>query len=176
MVNLFKKLKLVLLFIFLVGQIKLMAKKGTIGYGAEIAYNIPIESAALGLRMHVKVDDNWFLSPQFAIFPGLMNTQELYAGMNLNYSLFPKAKWTIYPMVGAFYNRWFNHENYINNLAELDNFAPEFGLGILKNKGCWRPFLEYRANPLWWESNIRLGVVFYFGECFVKYLCPAYSK
>lgn len=148
---------------------------GRIGYGGELAYNMPIESAAIGLRMHIHFNKNWFISPQVSYFPKLLNTHELFAGMNLNYIINPEHKWGVYPMVGAFYNRFINHDEYANAVAELDNLAPEFGLGVVKNSGCLRPFAEYRANPLWWESNIRIGILFYFGECFQKHICPAYT-
>ncbi|MEY5040946.1 MAG: hypothetical protein RLZZ414_485 [Bacteroidota bacterium] len=150
--------------------------KQIFGYGAEVIYNMPVQSLGFGLRVHAKINENWFLSPQLSYFPGISNTVELYAGLGINYNLTPKEKWGAYPTVGAFYNRFYNHTDYTNDIAKLNSFAPDLGFGVVKNAGCMRPFAELKLNPVWMESNIRIGAIFYIGECYKKLICPAYTS
>lgn len=146
-----------------------------IGFGGELAYNLPINEIGLGVRSHIHVNQNWFLSPQLSYYPGFINTHEIYAGLGLNYNFIPDAKWGIYPIVAVLYNRWFNYESFNNNTSQLNNFIPEIGIGSVKNFGCIRPFIEYKINANWWESNLRLGALVYFGSCNNKKVCPAYT-
>jgi hypothetical protein len=147
-----------------------------IGYGGSLIYNLPINEIGLGLRMHYHIDENWFIAPQASYFPGLNRVHEAYGGVSINYNVIPETFYGIYATAGAFYNGWFNHENFNNNLAQLHNFNVEFGFGTIRNRGCWRPFAEYRANSKWWESNLRVGVLVYFGDCKNDNVCPAYTR
>ena len=147
-----------------------------IGVGPEIIYNLPINEPGIGLRAHLHFNDYLFLSPQVSYFPGFINIQELYAGASLNLKLFYTKKWGPYLTAGGFYNGWLNFANSGITGAKMNNFAFEGGAGFTKNTGCWRPFLEYRVNSKWWESNLRLGILVYFGNCGKKQTyCPAYQ-
>ena len=90
---------------------------------------------------------------------------ELYLGLSGNVKLFPDWNWTPYLTVGGFYNYWINFAASPIANPSAHNFAGEGGIGLTKNFGCYRPFLSYRVNSKWWESNYRIGVVVYFGDC-----------
>lgn len=147
-----------------------------IGVGPEIIYNLPINEIGFGLRSHLHFNDYLFLSPQVSYFPGFTNIQELYAGLGVNLKFFYSKQWGPYLNLGAFYNGWFNYASSVLEGAKFSNLAFEGGAGFTKNYGCWRPFLEYRINSKWWESNLRLGILVYFGNCGKKQTyCPAYQ-
>lgn len=152
------------------------------GVGAEVIYNIPINGIGIGLRSHVHIADRWFLSPQVSNYPGWNQVSEYYFGANLNYNFLPYTKWGIYAAVGPYYNHWSNFASSDYSKAQRANFSAEMGGGIVKNFGCIRPFLEYRANTKWWESNLRLGFNVYFNSCGGSgergrdgFKCPAYK-
>ena len=147
-----------------------------IGVGPEIIYNIPINEPGFGLRAHLHLNDYLFLAPQVSYFPGFVNVKELYAGLSVNLKIFYNNKWSPYITAGGFYNGWLIFASSGFTGAKINNLAFEGGAGITKNKGCWRPFLEYRVNSKWWESNLRLGLLVYFGNCGKKHtVCPAYQ-
>lgn len=150
------------------------------GIGAEAMYNVPIRGLGLGIRSHIHFSDRWFISPQFSLYPGWNQIVEFYGGANLNFNFTPASKWGVYATAGPHYNHWMNYSSSAYSEAQLMNFTGEFGGGIVKNYGCWRPFVEYRVNSKWWESNLRLGIVVYFGGCSGgnkrnSTLCPAYT-
>lgn len=162
---------------FLVGSITVKAQLfQEIGVGPEIIYNLPINEPGVGLRGHFHFNDYLFLAPQVSYFPGLSNVKELYAGASLNLKFFYSNKWGPYLALGGFYNAWLNASSSGIVGAKMNNLAFEGGAGITKNQGCWRPFIEYRVNSKWWESNLRLGLLVYFGNCGKTHTyCPAYQ-
>lgn len=148
------------------------------GIGGEVAYNVPINELGFGIRSHLHFSDRWVLAPQFTYFPGFSNIKEFYAGANLHFNLTPETKWGVYAIAGPHYNHWSNWASSTMSEAQLMNFTVEMGGGIVRNHGCLRPFLEYRADSKWWESNLRLGLLVYFGDCSgrSKHICPAYTS
>jgi len=172
-----KKLILLSFIIFYFSTINAQVIKDW-GVGAEIAYNIPINEIGFGVRSHLHFSDRFVIAPQFTFYPGFSNINEFYFGANLNFNLTPETKWGVYAIAGPHYNRWINWEKSLLNKASLSNFTAEMGAGIVKNSGCIRPFLEYRADSKWWESNLRLGILVYFGDCSGKnkHICPAYTS
>ena len=46
--------------------------------------------------------------------------------------------------------------------AQEHNWVGEVGLGIVRSKGCWRPFTEFRYNAKWKEANFRIGIMYVF--------------
>jgi hypothetical protein len=149
-----------------------------IGYGPELVFNAPISEPGIGVRSHMHFQRYFFLAPQITYFPGIVNIHELYAGASINLKLLPDNNWSFYATGGAYYNMYINYASSANTLAKLHNFDLEGGGGITKNFGCYRPFLEYRVNSKWLESNFRLGVMFYFGDCKgkTKQICPAFTR
>jgi len=149
-----------------------------IGVGPELVFNAAIGEPGIGVRSHMHFKKFFFLAPQITYFPGLVNIHELYAGASINVKLLPKNNWSFYATGGAYYNMYINFANSANTQASLHNFDLEGGGGITKNFGCYRPFLEYRVNSKWIESNFRLGLMFYFGDCKrnSKKICPAFTQ
>jgi hypothetical protein len=149
-----------------------------IGLGPELVHNAAIGEPGIGIRSHMHFKKYFFLAPQITYFPGLVNIHELYAGGSVNGKLFPANNWSFYGTIGAYYNMYINFASSASLAAELHNFDLEGGGGITKNFGCYRPFLEYRVNSKWIESNFRFGVMFYFGGCKTKakQICPAFTQ
>jgi hypothetical protein len=148
-----------------------------IGVGPELVYNTAIGEPGFGARAHLHFKKYFFFAPQITYFPGLVNIHELYAGASVSGKFFPQLNWSFYATGGAYYNMYINYATSANTSAKLHNFDLEGGGGITKNFGCYRPFLEYRVNSKWIESNIRLGLMFYFGDCNKKskQICPAFT-
>ena len=136
-----------------------------VGVGAELIYNAPIGEPGIGIRAHLHSTDYIFFSPQLFYYPGIRNIHELYLGLSGNVKLFPDWNWTPYLAGGGVYNYWINFAASPIANPSAHNFAGEGGIGLTKNFGCYRPFLSYRVNSKWWESNYRIGVVVYFGDC-----------
>jgi hypothetical protein len=149
-----------------------------IGLGPELVFNAAIGEPGIGIRSHMHFQKHFFLAPQITYFPGLVNIHELYAGASINAKLLPENNWSFYATAGAYYNMYINNTSSANTVAQRHNFDLEGGAGITKNFGCYRPFLEYRVNSKWIESNFRLGLMFYFGNCKrggKREICPAYT-
>lgn len=151
------------------------------GVGPEIMYNIPIKGLGIGVRSHLHLSERLFVSPQISFYPGWNQIVESYWGANINYNLSQSTKWGVFLNAGPYYNHWSNYESSDYSKAQQANFTAEFGGGLVKNFGCVRPFLEYRVNSKWWESNLRLGFNVYFGGCKGRkgrnsHLCPAYTS
>lgn len=156
--------KLILTFAILISfQVKSQITEW--GVGAEAIYNVPIKGFGFGIRSHIHFSNRLFISPQISYFPAWNQVVEWYYGANVNYNLMPAKKWGAYLLAGPYYNRWTNFASSEYSKAKLNNFSGELGAGIVKNHGCFRPFIEYRANSKWWESNLRIGFNVYFFGC-----------
>lgn len=172
-----KKLSLLLVLIILNISVKSQTIKEW-GIGGELAYNIPIKGFGFGVRSHLHFSKRIVVAPQYAYYPGWNKVSESYFGVDLHYNFTPDLKWGLYGTAGPYYNHWSNFEESLFSKAQLVNFSTEFGGGVIKNNGCVRPFMEFRANSKWWESNLRLGVLVYFGGCgkVNDFSCPAFTQ
>ena len=135
------------------------------GIGPELVLNIPLVEPAIGARAHLHLSNQFFLSPSVFYFPGFNNINELYAGLGVNFKILQSQKWSPYFNASGFYNRFINYAASPLPDAQPNNFVFEAGIGAVKNYGCWRPFVEYRVNTKWWESNLTAGVLVYFNAC-----------
>lgn len=135
------------------------------GLGPQVVWNVPLAEPGIGARAHLHLSKRWFVSPSVTYFPGFNNIQELNAGAGINFKIWPSIKWTPYLNASAFYNRYINYASSPLADAQPNNFLFDFGGGLVKNHGCWRPFAEYRVNSKWWESNFTLGILYYFKGC-----------
>lgn len=171
------KLLVALIFVLFVGQTVQSQVIKEWGVGPELVLNAPIYEPGIGARAHFHFTRHLFIAPQVYYYPGLVNIHELYTGLTGNLKFIPSDNYTAYAAAGGVYNLFFNHETSPSPDAERHNFAFEFGGGITKNKGCLRPFIEYRVNSKWWESNLALGLLFYFQDCNGRghQVCPAYT-
>lgn len=152
------------------------------GIGGDFQFNIPIAESGIGLRSHLHFNEMFFLSPQVNYYPGLQNIHELYAGANINWKWWPGNNWSLYPTAGAYYNMYINAAQSAVVGAKQHNLTFQGGIGLTKNWGCYRPYVEYRVDSKWNESNIRVGIMFYFRNCGQKSRksnnsnhCPAFT-
>lgn len=172
-----KKIILRVLLLLVLGHVGKAQTFQEIGVGGALILNTAITEPGIGFRSHMHFNDYFFLAPQISYFPGLANVHELFAGASINVKLWPSNNWSFYPTAAAFYNLYINYTSSASSKAALHNFNFEGGAGITKNFGCYRPYLEYRVNSKWVESNFRAGLIFYFGNCkkSSKQICPAFT-
>jgi hypothetical protein len=168
-----KKLAFIALMLF---SGVLSAQEDHWALGANLNYDFQTNGLGAGIRAYIPVRQNLAFSPQFNYFFPFDKITEYYAGGALQYDLLPKRRWTIYPLIAAYYDRWINSSDFTGPVAKPNNFAVEAGLGIMKGYGCWRPFAEIRYDFKWTEFNAQAGLLFFFGDCFKRAqdVCPAY--
>ena len=147
------------------------------GVGAAAIYNFQTESYGADLNVHIPMKYRISLVPEVSYFFPFNPIHELYAGISINYEFMKFKNYNPYISVGAFYNDWFNSEEYAAGLKKKNNFAPEAGIGIIRNHGCLRPFIQHRYDVKWKEGNLRVGIVYFFNSCrhINKDNCPAYQ-
>lgn len=151
--------------------------QGNWALGAGGIYNFQSNGIAAELRAFIPVTERIAVSPQIHYFFPFNDIHEYYAGLALQYSLFPNRIWTIYPLAAAYYNRWQNSDDFTGSVAKPNNISEKVGIGIMKNTGCLRPYVEQRYDFKWKEFNLHLGVLLYFGDCYTwsPDRCPAYQ-
>ncbi len=135
------------------------------GYGAAIIYDFEATGWGAALRVKIPVIGKLSAVPEFSYFPSFNDYHEYYAGAAVHYELFTLRTYNFYPLIGAYYNNWINAEEYATQQRKQHNFAPEAGAGLVRNRGCIRPFIEYRYDFKWKENNLRLGIYWYPGAC-----------
>jgi len=146
------------------------------GMGPEVIYNYTAADWGFGLRSHLVMGRNITISPQFAWFPRLTSYNEIYLGAGIHWNTTPDHRWGLYGLAYLGWNRWFNYNEYVSEKAKPHNLAIEPGIGVVRNKGCVRPFAEARYNWKWKEGSARIGVLLFFGYCRVRELCPPVYK
>lgn len=146
--------------------------------GASGVYDFQTNGFGAGVRAYIPITDRLAFSPQVHYFFPFNTIHELLAGATIQYSLFPARRWTLYPLAGVYYNRWVNYSDFTGSVAKPNNIAEEAGLGLMRNKGCVRPFIEQRYNFKWKEFDLQAGLLFFWGDCFFRGApdrCPAYN-
>ena len=132
-----------------------------IGVGVSAIYNLQTESYAPGLRVEIPYK-RLSIVPQIAYYPSFNKINEYYAGLSLHLNLFYIKSWAFYGLVHGSYNGWINYEASPMKDAGYSNWDGEVGAGLTTRK-CLRPFIEYRYNFKWKETNLRIGVMYFFG-------------
>ena len=164
-INLFG-LVAVLIICFQLSSLAQRKTKPAIGYGGSVIYNFQAEGLGAELRMRIPISlSNLYAVPEFSYFPSFNRYHELYAGGALQYDIFRIKSYNFYAHAGGYYNYWINADNYAPEGKKTHNFAPEAGAGLVRNRGCWRPFIENRYDFTWKEDNIRLGIYYFPGQC-----------
>jgi hypothetical protein len=146
------------------------------GLGVAGIYDFQTEGLGGEMRADFHVLENVSIVPEVSYYFSFNPIHELYAGLSVHY-LFPIFRgWSPYLSASALYNNWINATEYSNGLRKPDNFTPEAGIGIVRSRGCLRPFIENRYDTKWKEANLRVGVLLFFKNCncFKKADCPAY--
>ncbi|NSW44706.1 MAG: hypothetical protein HPY79_02605 [Bacteroidales bacterium] len=132
----------------------------TWGIGASAIYNLQTESFGGGLRVEFPMG-NFSIAPQVAYYPAFNKINEYYLGLSLHQNLFHIRSWTFYLLLHGGYNGWINYTISHMENAKYSNWDFEGGLGVKTNR-CFRPFLEYRYNLKWKETNLQLGFMYFF--------------
>ena len=148
-------------------------KSQKFGLGVSAIVNPQTESFGFGFRAEIPAN-RLSIVPQIAYYPGFGKITEFYGGLSLHFDMFNLGKnWTVYAIGHGAYNHWMNPKD--GN--QPSNWDAEAGLG-LKTTKCLRPFIEYRYNFKWYETNLRIGLMYFFG-CRNKkskaVRCPAYN-
>ena len=146
------------------------------GYGASVIYNFQATGWGGALRVKIPITEKLSAVPEFNYFPAFNDYHEYYAGAALHYELFTLRTYNFYPLVAAWYNNWINADDYAPGQRKQKNFAPEAGAGLVRNRGCLRPFIEDRYDFKWKENNLRIGIYWYPNGCKKggrKENCPA---
>ncbi len=166
-----------LILIFILGKNCYSQK---FGMGLSAIFNPQTESYGAGLRAEI-VKNRISFVPQIAYYPSFNKISELYAGASLQLTMFYIKNMAFYALANGAYNGWLNYSTSIMKDAQFSNWDGEIGAG-LTTRGCLRPFIEYRYNFKWKETNLRVGVMYFFkcnknrGRKKRKSMtCPAYN-
>lgn len=152
------------------------------GLGAEAIYNFQTRSFGAGLRGEF-IKNGISIVPQISYYPAFNKVSEFFVGASLHVNIMSYGTYMLYAILHASYNGWLNYKSSPMENAKFSNWDLEGGLGIRTSK-CIRPFVEFRYNVKWRETNIRLGVLYLF-NCKDKggksrkakaMSCPAYNK
>lgn len=138
-------------------------KADGIGIGASGMYNLQTESFGAGFRINIKPSNMFRIVPQVNYYPSFNKIHEYYVGLSIELNIFKIQNYDFYLLAHGAYNGWLNAESSLMKEAKYGNIAIEAGGGIVRNKGCLRPFTEYRYNGNWKETNFRIGIMFVFG-------------
>lgn len=136
-----------------------------VGYGAAVIYNFETQGLGIDVRARIPVWNNLYAVPEVSWFPPFDNYHELYAGVALQYDVYQLGNYNLYLAGGGYYNLWFNADKFYPGRGTQKNIVPEAGLGLVRNNGCLRPFIESRYDFKWKEYNLRIGIYLYPGSC-----------
>jgi hypothetical protein len=146
------------------------------GFGAAIIYNFMADGWGIDLRAKIPLPPRrLFIVPEVSYYPSFNLYHDLYAGAALHYELFTvKKKLTFYILGAGYYNKWINAEDFVPGQKKEDNFVAEAGAGIVRSRGCIRPFIEDRYDFKWEENTLRIGIYIYPGSCKKGSDCDAF--
>ncbi len=132
-----------------------------IGIGGSAIYNFQSESFGAGARISINPNNNLSFVPQFSyFFAGPVS--EWTAGLSLELKVLKLKTFNFYILGHGGYNNWLNSNASAMEGASPTNWNAELGIGVTTNQ-CLRPFLEYRYNIKFQETNLQLGLLYIFG-------------
>jgi len=131
-----------------------------IGVGGSVLYNPQTNSFAGGLRVEIPYKRISFV-PQLSYYPSFNKINEYYFGSAIHLDFMETARWKLYLIGMLAYNRWINYNANPQMHAKPNNWDTEFGMGFTTKK-CIRPFIEYRYNLKWKETNLGIGIIYTF--------------
>ena len=132
-----------------------------IGVGGSVIRNWQTEGTGFGARVAIPGSGRFTWVPQFTWFPKFNILSEYFLGLSVHYDVIQRRKFTGYIMGSGSLNIWVNASESHFSKAKTMNASPEIGGGLLFGKGCWKPFLEHRYNPVWKEGSTHLGILWY---------------
>lgn len=156
-----KRFKLVLLAIFLLGNID-QGNCQNVGIGLSGLYNVQTESFGAGARVVLFPDNVMSLTPQVSYYFPFNKITEWTVGAALDYKFLYRNKYYAYALVHGGYNRWSNYDESLMKDAEPNNWNLEGGIGITTTH-CLRPFAEYRYNLKFQETHFNVGLLLVLG-------------
>ncbi len=133
-----------------------------VGVGADLAYNFQTTSAGIGLRASIFPNHNLSITPELTYYPGFNPVNEYILSVALEDKLFKYKNYMFYIIGQIGFDNWINFSESPMQGAKPDNFNLEGGGGVTTNK-CLRPFLEYRYNFVFRETDLRLGLLYIIG-------------
>lgn len=136
-----------------------------VGYGAAIIYNFMTEGFGADLRVKIPITYRLSAVPEISYFPAFNSYHEGFGGVALHYEIFTIRSYNLYLLGGAYFNYWINAEDFAPGQKKKNNFSPQAGGGLVRNRGCIRPFIENRYDFKWKEDNLRIGIYWYPGSC-----------
>lgn len=146
-----------------------------IGLGVSGSYNIQSEAWGFGARAEGYVIKSLSVVLQGHYTPTFNKVHEVYGGLELHYAPFYHPIVRGYVLAGGSVNYWFNFAESNYDKAKPLNFIAEVGGGLVFLDKQVRPFVEYRYNPIYLESRVEVGVMYF--PRWVKRnrtTCPAY--
>lgn len=146
-----------------------------IGFGASGSYNFQTEGWGFGARAEGYVLKSLSVVLQGQYYPSFNQVHEVGGGLELHYAPIYHPIVRPYILAGGSVTNWFNWSDSNYKLAKPLNFIAEVGGGLVFLDKQWRPFAEYRYNPIFLEGSVHVGLMY-----FPKFksrnrtTCPAY--
>jgi len=152
------------------------ANTQNIGFGASGMYNFQAEGYGVGARVNIKPDNRISYVPQFSYYFPFNKVTEWTVGLAVEYKFFIIRNFQFYALGQVGYNNWINYQESPDKNAKANNWNLEGGIGI-STFNCLRPFVEYRYNLKFQETNLRAGLLYVFGcrSGGRHGICPAYQ-
>lgn len=166
-------LLMLLIVIFSAGKVFSQDK---FGIGVSAIYNFQTEAVGVGARAEIGLFNRFSVVPQVMYFMPFNKVHELFGTVNFHYRVFYLGKFYTYIIAGGSANYWLNYAESHWSRAKPFNVIAEVGAGAAYGDGKFRPFAEYRYNPVWLEGSIHVGLMYYpdwmHGS---RSSCPAYQ-
>lgn len=137
----------------------LLPQNTAIGIAAVL--NPQTESIGANLRFSYKINSIYFV-PQVTYYFPFNKIHEYYIGLSIHRDMVFYKKFVLYVVIHGGYNGWINYQNSAIKNAKYSNWDLEGGGGI-KTTHCLFPFIEYRYNIKWKETNLNSGIMYKFG-------------
>lgn len=154
------------------------------GIGGDVMYNFQTESFGAGVRLNFFPNSRISFVPQGSYYFGFNPVHEYYLGMAVEYKFLKARHFRFYLLGHGAYHNWINYNESSLEGAKPNNWDLEGGIGVTTNH-CLRPFMEYRYNIKFYETHLRLGLLYVFGcsggghggakRGGKNKLCPAYD-
>ena len=142
-----------------------VGKSQNIGIGGSAIYNFQSETFGAGARINFFPNSTLSIVPQYSrsLFSlGPIPIREWTAGLSLELKVVKLDIFNFYLLGHGGYNSWINSGASAMDGASPTNWNAEAGIGVTTNK-CLRPFLEYRYNIKFQETNLQIGLLYIFG-------------
>jgi hypothetical protein len=146
-----------------------------IGFGVSGSYNIQSEGWGFGARAQWFIFKPLSLLIQGQYYPSFNQVHEVIGGLELHYAPFYHPIVRPYALAGGSVNYWPNFAESNFDKAKPLDVITEVGGGAVFLDKKWRPFLEFRYNPMYLEGAIHIGIMYFPNfKGRNRYDCPAY--